>query len=322
MRRFGTIGAGFWIGATGRKLRSEPNARMLALYLMSSPHANNTGLYYLPVPMIQHEIGSPFEGASKGLTVLESFAVLEREEFAYYDTDHEVVWVPEMARYQVGESLQPKDRRSIGIMREIERWRNHRFYREFFERYSAAYCLPSPYEGPSNPLRTPSEGPEAPSEGLFDRDIDRDRNSNHPSGDYTRASEAGGDLAIATTTPTTRRGPHPSDVAIELTAAFVASLEQRHQSFRAPTAASLARWQQHMDLILRVDKRTPSEITDVIAFAVGDDFWTRNVLSTVKLRKHFTRLVLERTKRPASGGAAARTESNLRSFLARRRQAG
>ncbi|MCD9437036.1 DNA-binding protein, partial [Klebsiella pneumoniae] len=42
-------------------------AQVVSFYLMTSPHANKLGLYYLPILYIADETGLGLEGASKGL---------------------------------------------------------------------------------------------------------------------------------------------------------------------------------------------------------------------------------------------------------------
>lgn len=81
MRNYATISPQFWLGDTGRKLRkSGPECMVVALYMMTSPHSNMLGLYYLPVLYIAHETGLAPEGASKGL--LRGFKWLARLVFA------------------------------------------------------------------------------------------------------------------------------------------------------------------------------------------------------------------------------------------------
>jgi len=40
MRDYAKVSPRFWIGNTGKQLRSDPDAQVVALYLMSNPHAN------------------------------------------------------------------------------------------------------------------------------------------------------------------------------------------------------------------------------------------------------------------------------------------
>ena len=71
MREYAKVAPAFWTGETGRHLRGDANAQRVAFYLMTCPSANMIGLYYLPLPVLAHEIGISlqgiFEGPSKAL---------------------------------------------------------------------------------------------------------------------------------------------------------------------------------------------------------------------------------------------------------------
>ena len=68
MRDYGKISPSFWTGKTGKAIKAGgQEAVVVAMYLMSSPHSNMIGLYYLPMMYLAHETGLGFEGASKGL---------------------------------------------------------------------------------------------------------------------------------------------------------------------------------------------------------------------------------------------------------------
>lgn len=56
-------------------------------------------------------------------------------------------------------------------------------------------------------------------------------------------------------------------------------------------------WAKHIDLMLRIDKRTSEEIEVVIDWCQQDNFWYTNILSTDKLRKQYDRLVMEMNKK-------------------------
>jgi len=49
-------------------------------------------------------------------------------------------------------------------------------------------------------------------------------------------------------------------------------------------------WAKDIDLMIRLDKRSPENIEHVIIFAQQDSFWFKNILSGSKLRKQFDRL--------------------------------
>ena len=72
-------------------------------------------------------------------------------------------------------------------------------------------------------------------------------------------------------------------------------------------------WCKHIDLMMRIDGRTPRQIQDVILFCQKDSFWQSNILSTKKLREKFDQLALKmQEKRPA-----AQTSNPFKAILER-----
>jgi hypothetical protein len=63
----------------------------------------------------------------------------------------------------------------------------------------------------------------------------------------------------------------------------------------------LQSWAEHIDLMIRIDKRTPVEIESVIRFCQLDPFWCANILSTKKLREKFTALVAKKRQGGRNG---------------------
>lgn len=136
MRAYGKVTPRFWTGPTGRRIRAAgPAAQVVALYLLTCPHANMLGLYYLPLPYVCHETG-----LSPG-TVDEAVSALVAGDFCRYDPGTEFVWVVEMARYQVGECLAPRDKRATGVARALARLPENPFKVPFLERYGATFHL-------------------------------------------------------------------------------------------------------------------------------------------------------------------------------------
>ena len=132
-------------------LRGCAEAQIVALYLLSNPHANMIGFYYLPKMFITHETGLSHEGASKGLQRCIDGG------FCKYDGASEVVWICEMARFQIAEYLKPEDKRCVGIQSDYLKLPNNPFLPEFHDRYVTTFHLTirreysSPSEAPSKP---------------------------------------------------------------------------------------------------------------------------------------------------------------------------
>jgi len=157
MRDYSKVSPQFWIGSTGKKLRSKGvDCQLVSLYLLTCSHANMLGMYYLPKIYIAHECGLTLEGASKGLN-----SAIEAG-FCAYDEASEVVWVYEMATYQIGEQLSEKDLRVKGVQNEYNAQPNSPYLAPFFEKYSAKFLMINmrKIEAPSKPLASQEQEQE------------------------------------------------------------------------------------------------------------------------------------------------------------------
>lgn len=69
-------------------------------------------------------------------------------------------------------------------------------------------------------------------------------------------------------------------------------IKQRNPNFKQPDSQ---KWAKHIDLMVRIDGRTPEDIEKVIQWCQSDSFWMNNVLSTEKLRKQYDALYMKMT---------------------------
>ncbi|WP_368655418.1 hypothetical protein ABRY94_11845 [Castellaniella ginsengisoli] len=170
MRDYGKVSPQFWIGETGKKMRKAgPEAQVVALYLMTCPHSNMIGLYYLPIMYIGHETGLGIEGASKGLE-----RAIEAG-FCSYDEASEVVWVHEMAKFQIGDHLSEGDKRCKGVQNEYDSVPENPYLERFFARYKGAFHMIK-----MRPTEHQSTSPiEAPSESLASQEQEQEQEQEH-----------------------------------------------------------------------------------------------------------------------------------------------
>lgn len=177
MRDYGMVSPKFWIGETGRALRKDPYAQRVAFYLMTAPQSEMTGVYYCSKMSILNDVGSPCEAPSvgyepplKGLegglqAVERALKALCELGFCFYDFDSEWIFVTEMARCQIAESLSPKDNR-VSNLKKLAKAMPAGLREKFIERYNDDFCLgfdekkPSPLEAPSKPLRSQEQEQE------------------------------------------------------------------------------------------------------------------------------------------------------------------
>lgn len=160
MRDYGKVSPQFWIGETGKQLRGDANAQVLALYLMTCPHSTMTGVFHCPILYMAHETGMGVEGATKAL------ARLSEVGFCQYDEPSETVFVVRMAAYQIGESLKPNDNRVAGLRKELDRMPETRAKSAFLAVYGVAFGLIEPgkktrgSKAPLKPLRSQEQEQE------------------------------------------------------------------------------------------------------------------------------------------------------------------
>lgn len=157
MRDYSKVAPTFWTGQTGRQIKEAgQEAVIVALYLMTSPHANMLGLYYCPLAYIANDTGLSLQGASKGLQ-----RAIEANLCAY-DAPSEVVWVYEMAGYQIEWQLKPGDKRVPGIAREYAKLPKCPFLGDFFDKYADAFHMDKRrgFEGASMPHRSQEQEQE------------------------------------------------------------------------------------------------------------------------------------------------------------------
>jgi hypothetical protein len=125
--------------------------KLLFLYLITNPHSHYSGLYYLPVVMMQHEVnlGRGFEGALKGV---------QTPFLASYDPITELVWVKNMYQYQGKGKNMDK-----GVASHLATLHNSPLIHQFITYYPSVsdYFTITPFEPPSHPLTTsPSPDPD------------------------------------------------------------------------------------------------------------------------------------------------------------------
>ena len=102
--------ANFWTMPEAQALRQAgPDACLVACYLLTSPHANMLGIFYLPLQYASIDCGLSVETLSK---TLEQLGALN---FCHYDASTQYVWVVDMLHYQVGVNLAMTEKQLKGL---------------------------------------------------------------------------------------------------------------------------------------------------------------------------------------------------------------
>jgi hypothetical protein len=272
MRRYSKVCPQFWIGETGRKLREAgQDALLVALYLLTNPHANMLGLFYIPASLMAHETGLSPEGASEGLRRAIDAG------FCAYDESSETVFVYEMARYQIADQLLPSDKQCAGIQREYEGLPNNPFLAAFYEKYAKAFHLTFSREN-----QRPSEG-ASKAHRSQEQEQEQDKN-------ITSEPETGSDPASASSRKNPTSGP--SHQACRLVSLLKSEILRNKPDYRI-TPVQERNWAVTAQRMLDLDQRSPERIERVIRWVQRDEFEMANVLSFDKLRKRFDQLELK-----------------------------
>lgn len=176
MRDYAKVSPHFWTGSTGKQLRQCPESVVVSMYLMTCPHANMLGLYYMPLLYVAHETGLGMDGASKGLQWACDAG------FCSYDESTEMVWVHEMARFQIAEKLKDTDKRSIGVQNEYNSLPSNPYLEGFYDKYNQAFCMTVKRGNPTNN----SVKNEAPSKPLASQEQEQEQEQENT---HTNAGE-------------------------------------------------------------------------------------------------------------------------------------
>jgi hypothetical protein len=172
MRDYGTVASQFWVRGTGKELRGDMEAQIVALYLMTSPHANMIGVFHLPVMYLAHETGLEIDAAKAALERLTA------KDFCTYETESEWIFVHSFAANQIGEELKEGDKRIKGVLNEMSKVPDGSCLQAFVNRYTTPFHLgisPSEARTEQNKNRNRTRAPcwglsrASPDSGMFGR---------------------------------------------------------------------------------------------------------------------------------------------------------
>lgn len=90
---------------------------------------------------------------------------------------------------------------------------------------------------------------------------------------------------------------------VRLASLLLEKIQKRKPDIKKPNLQS---WAKDVDLLLRIDMRSPPTVERVISWCQADTFWQKNILSPGKLREHFDRLEMQMNgggNGPTNGGS-------------------
>lgn len=144
MRDYAKLSPFFWVRGSGKRLRGDALGQVIAAYLSTAPAANMVGIFYVSVEAI---------AADTGHATTDVVAALQRVEkagYAFYDFEAGLAWIPNHARFDLGETISPGDKRKKKLLVELAQVEGHRFELDFRRLYTDSYglrkqsCMPLP----------------------------------------------------------------------------------------------------------------------------------------------------------------------------------
>jgi hypothetical protein len=126
-----TIDARIWTDPVIRKL--EINPHYLFMYFITNPHSHMSGIYYLPVCLVEKESKLSSKQCGYSIDTLSSVELIK------YDPQNEVIWVKNMFKYQ---SCGPKSIRAAEV--QLQTVINSPLVKEFCKKYSRV-MIPNGY---------------------------------------------------------------------------------------------------------------------------------------------------------------------------------
>jgi hypothetical protein len=297
--RYGAVHTQIWQSRSFRSLTDE--GKMLFLYLLTSPHANLTGVYLLPLAYAQEDLCWGQD------TMLNALEQLIEAEMVKYDHGARVVCVLNYMKYNPI-SNQKQATGALNALRSLPETPLICDFISAVKRHCPTYAdlfdgLPIPYPCPSDSIAK-----KAPTDTPTDTPADTEEN-------------------VAPDGPTPPDDPpepkhDEGSVAYQLAQHLRTAILMRDQETKVPdeTPEALERWATEADRMVRLDGRDPHEAAELMTWCQRDPFWSSNVLSMTAFRKQYDRLKRQ-SQQPAR--ADPRASPGRMSYLERElREAG
>ena len=226
MYSYGRVFSTFWVSGSGKILRGDAEAQLVALYLMSSPHANMIGVFHCPLIYIAHEVGLTIGGATKALQRLSEGG------FCTYEAPSEHVYVRRFASFQIGDELKAADNRVKNIRELVSSIPSVSlkimFLRDYADRFHLKNLLDEVLKTEKN--LSPSEAPPKPALTTASTTALTTATASTPSGDLRENPTDDGKQArpasvISTAARKSRATVAPSSEAWE---AYAAAYQRRY----------------------------------------------------------------------------------------------
>jgi len=291
--RYSKVFVKIWHSKDFRTLSEE--GKMLFLYLLTSPHRNMGGFYYLPLPYLCFDVGLDEERVSK------AFEELTDKDMALYDYNTQVVLIKKWFCYNPIEN----ENQAKGLNKQLAEIPKSKLFKPFVNCVKE-YCkyiesILKGFDIPSeNPSETLSKPYTKPGTGTGTGTGSGEEDSPNPPGPDAPQEQPDEKIKELEKPKKTRQIP----LFDEATEQYKLALFMRDcvlknlPNAKVPdsTPEGLRRWAYDIDLMMRIDCRSPDEIRELMDWAHRDPFWKANILSPGKLREKWDTLTAHKKR--------------------------
>ena len=294
--RYSKVFVKIWHSKDFRKLSEE--GKMLFLYLLTSPHRNMGGFYYLPLPYLCFDVGLDEERVSK------AFEELTDKDMALYDYNTQVVLIKKWFCYNPIEN----ENQAKGLNKQLAEIPKSKLFKPFVNCVKE-YCkyiesilngFDIPSENPSETLSKPYTKPgTGTGTGTGSGTGTGDNSPNPPGPDAPQETPESADDDISGDNikePKYNEDSSPYKAALYLRNRILENNPRARVPRDDPEDPLMQKWAQEMDRLNRIGPPGGTqgyswqEIRDLIDFSQDDDFWRANILSASKLREKCVQL--------------------------------
>lgn len=254
--------------------RYTPNQKLLFIYLCTNSETTESGIYPITLKTISNETGISLKKVERILS--------EGLKNIYYDFENFCVFVKNFYRYKgkgnpklIKKSIE-NNRRNIKTKLWLE------FAKTYPELCSSLETLDKPFNKPletlDKPLLKVDESGAFKGKGI----IKGNSKGNISSSELKKVFDE-------------------ESVEYKLSSHLFEKMKENNSNVKKP---NFQIWAKYIDYMIRIDKRNPDTIKQVINWCQQDSFWYANILSTQKLREKFDKLFLKLKGKPESKGVA------------------
>jgi len=298
--RYSKVFVKIWHSKDFRTLSEE--GKMLFLYLLTSPHRNMGGFYYLPLPYLCFDVGLDEK------RVIKAFKELTDKDMALYDYDTQVVLIKKWFCYNPIEN----DNQAKGLNKQLAEIPKSKLFKPFVDCVKE-YCkyiesilkgFDKPFENPSETLSKPYTKPGTGTGTGTGTGSGEEDSPNPPGPDASQEPQVS--LDDNKNEPKYTEDSPPYRAAIYLRNRILENNPRARVPNDDPGDPLLQKWAKEMDRLNRIGPPGGTsgyswqEIRDLIDFSQDDDFWRANILSASKLREKCVQLEnqMKRSNKP------------------------